>query len=1211
MNTASDKARQQIQAVRREGESTRIYALLEEWQPDADLQDEVQSRALGLVEKVRAQRSPNLLEAFLAEYGLSTDEGVGMMCLAEALLRVPDSTTIDALIEDKIVPGRWSRHLNHSSSSLVNASTWALLLSGKLLNPDLAGGIVDSLRATVKRIGEPAVRVIIGEAMKELGRQFVLGRDIDEALEHSGSLKEKGYTFSYDMLGEAARSDADARRYHLSYSEAISRLAPGCTAPSVRQNPGISVKLSALHPRFEHGKRQLVMTELLGRVSALAQLARSASMGFNIDAEESERLDLTLDIIEALMDEPALGDWDGFGVVVQAYHLDAGAVIDWLYALAKHRQRRIMVRLVKGAYWDTQIKRAQVMGLENYPVFTRKAGTDLSYLACAKKLLEGRECFYPQFATHNAHTMATIMALAGGPDDSYEFQRLHGMGESLHRLVREGEGYPCRIYAPVGAHRDLLAYLVRRLLENGANSSFVNQLLDQDIPAADVVSDPLGLIRDVLSSPSHPKISKPADLYQPARRNSAGRDLEDRNSVERLQQEMTPFAERLWQPFCDCMQPLSATVREIHNPAKPKEQVGVIHEASAEDVDTAIERAHSALVSWRALSAGTRAVRLMKAADLYETHFAELMALASREAGKTLLDGVAEIREAVDFLRYYASRVETLSESVGPRGVFACISPWNFPLAIFTGQISAALAAGNCVIAKPAEQTPLMALRAVELMHEAGIPKDVLQCLPGPGGTVGAALAASPRIDGVCFTGSIETARRVHRSMATTGNPAAPLIAETGGVNAMLVDSTALPEQVVRDVLVSAFQSAGQRCSALRILYLQEDIRDRVLKLLFGAMDELQLGDPLELATDVGPVIDASALEEIRSYCERAKTAGRVLKQLDAPAGGYFMGPTVIEVSGIGAIEREVFGPVLHVATFAAGEIEQVLSDINGHGYGLTLGLHTRVDVRVQQVVDRAHVGNIYVNRNQIGAVVGTQPFGGEGLSGTGPKAGGPLYLSRFCKDTPSAVVAAKEQNLGAGIDAAELQNWVLAEEPPSEPIDPEKIDAFLKQVSSSLSGSIVGAVRSMSQLPAQMPGPTGESNHWTLYPRGNVLCLGPGIENLKMQACQALALGNRVLAAGAGIPRLFETLADWPLEVRSRRVDPEVLKNVQGLSAVCLWGAGSGLRPWRSALAEREGIIVPLLSDPSDVAQLVLERHVCVDTTASGGNTTLLVQTA
>ena len=1213
MSNASDRARQEVHAVRHQGESARIQALLRAWEPNADFQSEVQSRALGLVEKVRAQKSPNLLEAFLAEYGLSTDEGVGMMCLAEALLRVPDSPTIDALIEDKIVPGRWGRHLNRSSSSLVNASTWALLLTGKLLNPDLASGIVDSLRATVKRIGEPAVRVIIGEAMKELGRQFVLGRDIDEALEHSGGLKEKGYTFSYDMLGEAARSEADARRYHLSYSEAISALAPDCTGSSVRQNPGISVKLSALHPRFEHGQRERVMTELLGRVSALAQIARSASMGFNIDAEESERLDLTLDIIEALMDEPALAHWEGFGVVVQAYHLDAGAVIDWLHTLAKRRQRRIMVRLVKGAYWDTQIKRAQVMGLETYPVFTRKAGTDLSYLTCAQKLLAGRDCFYPQFATHNAHTMATIMALAGRPDGSFEFQRLHGMGESLHRLVREEEGFPCRVYAPVGAHRDLLAYLVRRLLENGANSSFVNQLLDQDIPSAKVVSDPLDQIRRVANAPSHPDIPQPADLYRPERRNSAGRDLEDRQAVETLQQEMVPFKDRLWQPLPDSIPSLSGAMREAHNPANPREQVGVVREGSVDDVDPAIERAEKALDSWQALSPGARAALLNRAADLYETHFAELMALAGREAGKTLLDGVAEIREAVDFLRYYASRGENLSPSIMPKGVFVCISPWNFPLAIFTGQVSAALAAGNCVIAKPAEQTPLMASRAVELMHEAGIPKDVLQCLPGPGETVGAMLAASVRIDGVCFTGSIETARYIHRSMALTGNSAAPLIAETGGINAMLVDSTALPEQVVRDVLVSAFQSAGQRCSALRILYLQEDIKDRVLELLFGAMDELQLGDPLDNATDVGPVIDASALAEIRSYCEREKTAGRLLKQLEVPGDGHFMGPSVVEVAGIGDIGREIFGPVLHVATFAAGQIEKVLSDINRQGYGLTLGLHSRVDARVQQIIDRAHVGNIYVNRNQIGAVVGTQPFGGEGLSGTGPKAGGPLYLSRFCKKTPSEAPSAGSQHPAPGlkIEAEELQAWFSAEEVPSEPIDPGKVDAFLEQVSPALPTLVVDAVRSLTRVPAQMPGPTGESNHWKLYPRGNVLCLGPGVENLRIQACQALALGNRVLALGGEIPELSGALADWPLEMRPGKIDPAVLASVKGLSAVCLWGRGEDLRPWRSALAERDGVIAPLLTDSADITQLVLERHVCVDTTASGGNTTLLVQTA
>ena len=1213
MNTASDKSRQDIHAVRHKGESARVHALLQDWQPDAAVQDEVQRRALGFVEKIRKQKSPNLLEAFLAEYGLSTDEGVGMMCLAEALLRVPDSPTIDALIEDKIVPGRWSRHLNHSSSSLVNASTWALLLTGKLLNPDLASGIVDSLRATVKRIGEPAVRVIIGEAMKELGRQFVLGRNISEALDHSGVLKQKGYSFSYDMLGEAARSDADARRYHLAYSEAIAAIAPGCTALSVQQNPGISVKLSALHPRFEHGQRARVMTELLGRVSVLAQLARSASMGFNIDAEESERLDLTLDVIEALMDEPALSGWDGFGVVVQAYQLDAEAVIDWLYALAKRRQRKIMVRLVKGAYWDTQIKRAQVMGLETYPVFTRKAGTDLSYLVCARKLLQGRDCFYPQFATHNAHTISTIMALSGGPDESFEFQRLHGMGESLHRLACEQEGYRCRIYAPVGAHRDLLAYLVRRLLENGANSSFVNQLLDQDVPSTQVVSDPLDQMLQAAEMPSHPNIPQPADLYQPQRRNSAGRDLEDRIAVAGLEEDMSAFLDRLWKFSDNSMADLNGTVREVCNPARPEEEVGDLKEASIEDLGPAIHRARTASGAWQTLPVETRAAYLNKIADLYETHFAELMTLAGREAGKTLLDGVAEIREAVDFLRYYASQTRALSAECTPLGVFACVSPWNFPLAIFTGQISAALAAGNCVIAKPAEQTPLIALRAVDLMHEAGVPGDVLQCLPGPGETVGAALTASPGIDGVCFTGSTDTARSIHRSMAQNGNPAAPLIAETGGINAMLVDSTALPEQVVRDVLVSAFQSAGQRCSALRILYLQEDIKERVLTLLFGAMDELELGDPLDPATDVGPVIDGSALKEIRDYCGHQKAAGRLLKQLDAPDDGHFVGPAVIEVEGITDVKREIFGPVLHVAAFAAGEIERVLNDINRHGYGLTLGLHTRVDARVQQVVDLAHVGNIYVNRNQIGAVVGTQPFGGEGLSGTGPKAGGPLYLNRFCTGPLPAGPGGNHRAPGPDtiIDLAEQKEGFFDKAAPLEAIDPERVSAALERFSSWLPHSVSREIRAFSALPSQMPGPTGESNHWTLSPRGNVLCLGPHPEQLKIQVCQALALGNRVLAVGAEIPEFWAIAADWPLQIRVGKLDPATLYTIAGLSAVCLWESESVLRLWRSALAERDGVIVPLLTGPSDIVQLVLERHVCVDTTASGGNTTLLVQTA
>ena len=1208
MSRALDVARQRIHDVRNAGEGPRVTDLLNDWHPGVRLKAEIHDQAVSLIEQVRTQGSANLLEAFLAEYGLSTDEGVAMMCLAEALLRVPDSPTIDALIEDKIVPGQWGRHLNRSSSSLVNASTWALMLTGRLLSPTQADSMVATLRGAVKRMGEPAVRVIIAEAMKELGRQFVLGRDIGEALKHSFAAHQKGYTFSYDMLGEAARCEADARRYHLSYSEAISALAPGCSSTHERDNPGISVKLSALHPRFEHAQRQRVLDELLGRVAALAQLARSAGMGFNIDAEESERLDLTLDIVEALMSDPSLADWDGFGVVVQAYYLGAGAVIDWLHCLAQRYRRRIMVRLVKGAYWDTEIKRAQVLGLAGYPVFTRKASTDLSYISCAKKLLERREFFYPQFATHNAHTVSAVMALAGGPDESFEFQRLHGMGESLLSRVSEVSGYRCRIYAPVGAHKDLLAYLVRRLLENGANSSFVNRILDHEIKAVDVARDPWDEIRPVARNPAHPAISLPRELFAPERPNSRGWDLDDSTCVSALQRQMQSFVNDYWDLTRTQPGVLDGPEVIVQNPAIPGEKVGLIRVASPEDIPRALAQAQRGVRTWGKRTAHERADILCRAGDLYESHAPELIAVAAREAGKTLADGVAEVREAVDFLRYYAAQVIQAEDSQ-PRGVFVCISPWNFPLAIFTGQISAALAAGNAVIAKPAEQTSLMALRAVQLLHEAGIPSDALQCLPGEGASVGGALVQSQKVNGVCFTGSTQTARNIHRTLASQGNAGAALIAETGGLNAMLVDSTALPEQAVRDIVVSAFQSAGQRCSALRILYLQSEIRERVLELLFGAMDELCLGNPLDLATDVGPLIDLEALENIQTYCAQRQAKGQVLKQLQAPAGGHFMGPTVIEVGGIEDLDREVFGPVLHVATYRADELAEVVRTINRCGYGLTLGVHTRVDARVQQVIDHAQVGNIYVNRNQIGAVVGSQPFGGEGLSGTGPKAGGPHYLARFGKRDFAASLMEQSNESWVAIDR--INNWASAHKQRPSPLDPQQTAKVLESASDWLAPQTAQVIMRIAQNPLELPGPTGESNRWTLYPRGNVLCLGPDAPSLRLQVCQALALGNRVLAVGADTDLLESFRSGWPLEVIPGIVDPGNLEKLCGVDAVILWLFGEALRPWRQALAQREGPIIPLVSEPCASECLVIERHVCADTTASGGNTALLVQSA
>ena len=1208
MSKTLDVARQRIHDVHNAGEGRRVTDLLNDWRPGVRLKAEIHDQAVSLIEQVRAQGSPNLLEAFLAEYGLSTDEGVAMMCLAEALLRVPDSPTIDALIEDKIVPGQWGRHLNRSSSSLVNASTWALMLTGRLLSSSQADSMVATLRGAVKRMGEPAVRMIIAEAMKELGRQFVLGRDIGEALEHSLASHQKGYTFSYDMLGEAARCEADARRYHLSYSEAISALAPGCFSTHVRDNPGISVKLSALHPRFEYAQRPRVMDQLLGRVAALAQLARSAGMGFNIDAEESERLDLTLDIIEALMSDSSLVDWEGFGVVVQAYHLGAGAVIDWLHCLAQRHRRRIMVRLVKGAYWDTEIKRAQVLGLAGYPVFTRKASTDLSYITCAKKLLERREVFYPQFATHNAHTVSAVMALAGDPDESFEFQRLHGMGESLLSCVSEVSGYRCRIYAPVGPHKDLLAYLVRRLLENGANSSFVNRILDHEIEAVDVARDPWDEIRSVARNPTHPAIRLPRALFAPERPNSRGWDLDDSICVSTLQAEMKPFVTDHWDLTRTQPGVLNGPTMIVRNPAVPGERVGLIRVAAAEDIRRALGQAQEGARTWGKRAARERADILRRAGDLYESHAPEFIALAAREAGKTLADGVAEVREAVDFLRYYASGINGLGKTQ-PRGIFICISPWNFPLAIFTGQVSAALAAGNAVIAKPAEQTPLMALRAAQLLHEAGIPDDVLQCLPGDGASVGGALVQSRQVSGVCFTGSTQTAHNIHRTLASQGNAGAALIAETGGLNAMLVDSTALPEQAVRDIVVSAFQSAGQRCSALRILYLQEEIRDRVLELLFGAMDELRLGNPLDLTTDMGPLIDVEALKNVQRYCAQHQAKGQVLKELQAPIHGHFVAPTVIAVGGIEDLDCEVFGPVLHVATYRADQIQEVVSAINRRGYGLTLGVHTRVDARVQQVVDHAQVGNIYVNRNQIGAVVGSQPFGGEGLSGTGPKAGGPHYLARFGRR--DHVPSLMEQSHGPRVPIDLINSWAKAHEQKPGPLDPEQTAKVLKSASDWLASQAAQAIMSIAQNPLELPGPTGESNRWRLYPRGNVLCLGPDAPSLRLQVCQALALGNRVLAVGADTDLLEPFQSDWPLKVIPGIVDPDSLERLCGIDAVTLWLFGEALRPWRQALAQREGSIIPLVNEPCASECLVIERHVCADTTASGGNTALLVQSA
>ena len=977
-------------------------------------------RLVGSVRRERAARSG--LDAFLRKYDLSSQEGVILMCLAEALLRIPDDDTADRLIADKIRAGDWESHLGDSESLFVNASTWGLLLTGRMvgLENDDSSAPGRFVARLVTRMGEPMVRGAMRQAMRIMGHQFVMGRTIGEALERSLKGDNAAYRYSFDMLGEAALTAPDAERYFGAYREAIATVgrgvAPG-TPPEAAAS--ISVKLSALHPRYERSNRGKVLAELGPRLIELGEVARAAGVALTVDAEESERLELSLELLEAVCRAPALEGWHGFGLAVQAYQTRAGAVSDWLADLAASSRRRLKVRLVKGAYWDSEIKRGQERGLASYPVFTRKCNTDVSYLAMAGRLLRAGEWIFPQFATHNAHTVAYVAQLGRQLGRGFEFQRLHGMGEELYAQIvgAQGLGLPCRVYAPVGEHEDLLPYLVRRLLENGANTSFVNRILDERLPAEAIAADPVEEV-DALPSVAHPRIPSPERLFGAERRNSQGLNLADGAAVAALERGMNeavgrPHAAR---PIIDGRERDGAS-SPVVNPARLTDVVGTVSVADGRLVEEAISAASAAWRSWDSTSADERARALERAADAFEAERPSLVELCVREAGKSVPDGVAEVREAVDFLRYYAARArsefgaplrlpgptgESNELSLHGRGVFVCISPWNFPLAIFTGQVAAALAAGNAVVAKPAEQTPLVAAAAVKLLHSSGVPGEVLHFLPGDGITVGARAVADPRVAGVAFTGSTETARAIQRSLAERGGPIPVLIAETGGQNAMIVDSSALPEQVVLDAVQSGFNSAGQRCSALRILCLQEEIAPKVLQLLAGAMDELQVDDPAWLRTDVGPVIDADALATLEAHVARI-TRGAAWQhrcRLSPSAGeGHFLAPLAVEIESIAQLEREVFGPVIHVLRYRSDHLEELVDRINATGYGLTFGIHTRIDSTARRVAARVQAGNVYVNRNMIGAVVGVQPFGGCGLSGTGPKAGGPHYLHRFAHE--------------------------------------------------------------------------------------------------------------------------------------------------------------------------------------------------------------------
>lgn len=1167
-----------------------------------------------IVDRVRRETSPSMMESFLAEYGLSTSEGVGLMCLAEALLRVPDAETIDELIHDKIEPSDWGSHLGHSSSPLINASTWALMLTGKVLDDDETRPVA-SLRGLVRRLGEPVVRTAVAQSMKLLGKQFVLGQTIEEGMKHARELETKEYTFSYDMLGEAARTDDDAVRYHAAYDKAITAIAKQAKG-DVRSSPGISVKLSALHPRYEYTHKEDVMETLVPRALALARQAAAANIGFNIDAEEQDRLDLSLDVIEAILSDSELAGWEGLGVVVQAYGKRAIPVIDTLYELATSLDRKIMIRLVKGAYWDTEVKLAQELGVNAFPVFTRKINTDVSYMACAQHLMERRDRIYPQFATHNAHTCAAVLALAGNDKDGFEFQRLHGMGESLHGIVKNTHGTRCRVYAPVGAHRDLLAYLVRRLLENGANSSFVNQVVDETIPSADITRDPVDEVLALGEDIGNPDIRLPGELFGPHRDNSKGYRINEPASITPLLEGREQWADASWvaQPMIAGQTEPQGVPRDVVSPADPDRVVGKVYECTPEEVAIALDAAEAGFASWSAIPVSQRAAVLRKTADLYEENISELTAITTREAGKMILDGIAEVREAVDFLRYYANEAERLDEEEpgGALGTFVCISPWNFPLAIFSGQVAAALAAGNAVLAKPAEQTAMIACRAVELMREAGLPEDALQLLPGDGPTVGGPLTADPRIAGVCFTGSTEVAQIIHKTLADNAGPDAVLIAETGGLNAMIVDSTALPEQAVRDILMSSFQSAGQRCSALRLLYVQEEARDRLLDMLFGAMEALSIGDPWHPATDVSPVIDQEARDDITAYIDQHAKAGTLLKQLTVPSVGMYVTPAAVKVEGIGDMEREIFGPVLHVATFKAKDIDKVVDDINARGYGLTFGLHTRIDDRVQQIVERLEVGNAYVNRNQIGAIVGSQPFGGEGLSGTGPKAGGPQYLTRFRSTGKPGTAAAPE---GDVTDVAALQQAIHSMDARHWAARPDRVAVLRKCLQSVATGVIkkaLSATAAFDMTPMSLPGPTGESNRLSMHPKGTVLCLGPTGELAVAQAAQALGAGCSVVIVAPGVKALAKPMleAGLPLVAIEGVIEANMLTSVDNIACVAAAGVADWTTGLRRALARRDGPIVPLETQAISPARYVIERHLCIDTTAAGGNASLLAST-
>ncbi len=1226
--------------------------------PDAEVSMGARSRAWERARKMvlrirREQEGHGGVDALLNEYSLSSSEGIVLMCLAEALLRVPDKASQDALIRDKLSKGSWSSHLGSSDSLFVNASSWGLLLTGNMVTytDHRKKDQIGLLKKTLGKVGEPVIRKAMNIAMKVMGKQFVMGENIQDAVERAEEKEQQGYVYSYDMLGEGARTAKDAERYFESYIKAIAVIGKAAKGRGPKKSPGISVKLSAIHPRYEFSHRERVLEEIPQKLKQLCMQAKQYDIGLTVDAEEADRLDLSLDIIEKVFSDDELADWSGFGLAVQSYQKRALYVIDWLKNLTEKTGRKLMVRLVKGAYWDTEIKNAQKDGLEHYPVFTRKSSTDVSYHACANRLLAYRDTIYPQFATHNAYTASVILELAGNDKEGFEFQCLHGMGDSLYDQIVTEDKIQCRVYAPVGQHEDLLAYLVRRLLENGANSSFVNAIVDDSKPVEDLLEDPVEKTQR-LTHKYNQQILKPIDLFGDERKNSKGLDLTDIN-------KLTPMKLALdrWQK--DTINQ-DLTQRDNHllvrNPANQDEIVGQLSLDTAEQISAKLELANQAFEGWSKTDVQQRANILRRTADILERHSDELIALCIKEAGKIARDGVDEIREAVDFCRYYAAKAEELcsDERLLPRGVVLCISPWNFPLAIFLGQVAAALVTGNTVVAKPAEQTSLIALRALELMESVGLPHNVVVTAINYGPIVGDVLLPDERIKAVMFTGSTQTGTLISKALAARGTEQVPLIAETGGQNCMIVDSTALPEQVIDDVIASGFQSAGQRCSALRVLFLQQEIADNVIDMLIGAMQELSIGDPAQLSTDIGPVIDSKAYNNLQAHADEMKQNATLL--FESPLAeehkkGHFFAPKLYEIKGVEALTREVFGPCVHIVRYREKDLQKVIESINNTGFGLTMGIHTRIDEKAFELAKQSRAGNVYINRNMIGAVVGVQPFGGRGLSGTGPKAGGPNYLSRLMveKATPSTLknvisqdkieqlasdnksinqanemmaLALETESKWRDTDLTHRISWVrqlLAKLAQNDKLDGLADD--LNQTLAACRSQLIQIEKHLKKV-NRLPGPTGESNTLIYEPRGILVCYADEqvtFEYWTLSIVTALATGNTVIAVVSDI--FYEEANEFKSKWLSSGA-PDCALQVAKLSHLHTLLAHSSLAGvvidsnshakayLAKMLAERTGAILPVItSEYQDnlIQRLLTEKTISIDTTASGGNTQLM----